>query len=261
MKRVFFIVFDILLLAYMIFSLGFSGAKEKELLCREVKIQMKDSLAAGFLKKTDIEKIVLSGKEEILGYPISGINTRRLEEKLDKLSYVRKAELYSNLDGVLYIDIHQRKPVVRIITRSQNTYYLDKEGYILPAVRDFAPYILIANGYFSEGKELNSAANLEDLAGNSAYREWQDVLELAKYLNGNEMWKSQIVQLYYNRSGDFELIPRVGAHQIIFGNGEEIEEKFEKLKILYEEGLKYEGWNKYEKINLKYANQVICTKR
>ncbi len=36
--------------------------------------------------------------------------------------------------------------------------------------------------------------------------------------------------------------------------------KFRKLKILYNEGLKYEGWNNYEKINLKYKNQVICTK-
>lgn len=261
MKRVFFIVFDILLLAYMVFSLGFSGTKENELLCREVKIQMKDSLAAGFLKKTDIEKIILNGKEEILGYPISGINTRRVEEKLDKLSYVRKAELYSNLDGVLFVDIHQRKPVVRIITRSQNTYYLDKEGYILPAVRDFAPHILIANGYFSEGKELNSASNLKDLEENAAYREWKEVLKLSKFLNSSELWKTQIVQVYFNRSGDFELIPRVGAHQIIFGNGDDIEEKFDKLRILYEEGLKFEGWNKYEKINLKYANQVICTKR
>ncbi|MBE0655622.1 MAG: hypothetical protein IH594_17615 [Bacteroidales bacterium] len=261
MKKVFLIALDILLIAYMVFALGFSGSRESELLCRELKIQMKDSLHAGFLKKEDIEKLILNSDEAILGYPLSGINIRRLEAKLRELPYVRKAELYSSLDGVLYADIHQRKPVIRIITRSQNTYYIDKEGYIFPSYKDFTPHILIANGYFSEGKELKGVRNVGELKDHDAYHEWIEALDLARYLMSSKLWKPQIVQLYYNRSGDFELIPRVGAHQIIFGRGEDIEGKFGKLKILYEEGLKYEGWNTYEKINLKYDNQVICTKR
>ena len=64
-----------------------------------------------------------------------------------------------------------------------------------------------------------------------------------------------------NRNQEFEIIPRVGAHQILLGNAENLELKFRNLKILYEEGLAYEGWNKYEIINLKYNNQVICSKR
>jgi cell division protein FtsQ len=82
-----------------------------------------------------------------------------------------------------------------------------------------------------------------------------------KYISEDKFLSSQIVQIYYNGSGDFELIPRVGAHQIIFGDIKDYQLKFMKLKVLYEEGLKYEGWNKYVMINLKYKNQVICTKR
>ena len=261
MKKVFFILLDIVLIGYMIFALAFSGAKESELLCREVRIQMKDSIHSGFLKKNDIERIILNGEEEILGYPVAGINTRRLEEKLKRLPYVEKAEIYSNVDGVLYVDVHQRKPILRIITRSQNTFYLDENGYILPSAKNFAPHVLIANGYFSEGKELKNVRNVNELSEYQSYNEWKEALDLANFIHQKEFWNAQIVQIYYSRGGDFELIPRVGAHQVIFGKGRDIELKFNKLRILYDEGLKYEGWNKYEKINLKYANQVICTKR
>jgi cell division protein FtsQ len=64
-----------------------------------------------------------------------------------------------------------------------------------------------------------------------------------------------------NGKGEFELIPRVGAHIIEFGKAEDIEEKFEKLWILYNEGFYNTGWNQYDKISLKYKNQAVCTKR
>jgi cell division protein FtsQ len=31
-----------------------------------------------------------------------------------------------------------------------------------------------------------------------------------------------------------------------------------RLKIFYKEGMPYEGWRKYETINLKYSGQVVC---
>ena len=64
-----------------------------------------------------------------------------------------------------------------------------------------------------------------------------------------------------NGNGEFELIPRVGAQVIEFGKAVDMEEKFEKLWILYNEGFHNTGWNQYERINLKYKNQAVCTKR
>jgi cell division protein FtsQ len=48
----------------------------------------------------------------------------------------------------------------------------------------------------------------------------------------------------------------------VFGEAKDFEEKFEKLKTFYTEGLnKTDGWNKYSTINIKYKNQVVCTKK
>jgi cell division protein FtsQ len=39
-------------------------------------------------------------------------------------------------------------------------------------------------------------------------------------------------------------------------------EKFEKLHTFYLQGLNTTGsWNKYSVINLKFKNQIVCTKK
>jgi cell division protein FtsQ len=261
MKKILNILFLIVTVAYLFLVFGFTGEKNKEVLCKELKITLADSVNSGFYKKADIEKIVLGSNSKVLGYPLYEINTREIESRLMKEPYLQSAEIYYDVEGSLYIKIRQRKPVIRIITYVGHTYYLDKEGYILPAHGDFVPHILVANGYFSEDNALKNVLNIQDIADKKKYSEWYDALELANFINNDEFWNAQIVQLYMNKDQDLELIPRVGAHQIILGSSENYKEKFTKLKTLYREGLKYQGWNNYEKINLKYTNQVICTKR
>jgi len=56
-------------------------------------------------------------------------------------------------------------------------------------------------------------------------------------------------------------VPRVGAHMIMLGSLENYRGKLHKLMVLYREGFSRVGWNQYEWINLKYKDQVICTKK
>jgi cell division protein FtsQ len=162
---------------------------------------------------------------------------------------------------VLSIKVHQRTPVVRVIAYNGAGYYMDKDGYIMPASRKFTPYLLVANGSFFVGDQFKRSACLDSIADKNFYRPWFELLELAHFINASTFWSSQIVQLYLNTNQDFEIIPRVGAHQIILGRAEGYETKFSNLEILYDEGLKKEGWNNYQKIDLRFKNQVICTKR
>lgn len=261
MKKGLNIAFRILILVYLVVSLSFTADKKSELLCNDLHIQMKDTLDAGFLKKTDVENLILQEESEILGYPVGRINTRKIEKKLRSLPYIKSAEIYYDLEGILFVDVVQRKPVARVITRSGESFYLDEEGYLFRPRGVFTPHILIGNGYFPVSRELAKAGNLSELSDKKEFSKWNDFLNLSCFIERNEFWKSQIVQVFLNSKGEFELIPRVGAHQIIFGEAKEIPEKFEKLMTLYKDGLDYEGWNNYGKINLKYKNQVICTKR
>ena len=96
----------------------------------------------------------------------------------------------------------------------------------------------------------------------------EKVYMLADYIRHHEFWNDQVQQVFVNADGDLELIPRVGNHTIILGdvtagqNGEkELNEKFKKLFLFYKEGLSKQGWDKYSAINLKYKDQVVCTKK
>ena len=83
---------------------------------------------------------------------------------------------------------------------------------------------------------------------------------LARYINKDDFWSAQIEQLYVNENGDIELIPRVGNQKIIFGDATQMKEKFNKLFILYTKGFDKTGWNNYSAINLKFNDQVVCTR-
>jgi cell division protein FtsQ len=87
-----------------------------------------------------------------------------------------------------------------------------------------------------------------------------DLYKLAMFIDGNEFWRSQIEQIFVNGYGEIEMIPRMGAHTILLGRVNDMEYKFQKLKSIYYT-FNQIGWNDYKTINLKYKEQVICTKR
>jgi len=249
------------LIAYMFIALSFTSDKRSELLCNKVRVIVADSARAQFFDRKDVQRILNAGGQKIHGIPVMEVNIRKVEALFNKNPYIKKIEVFTTLDGALNIRVQQRTPVVRVISSNGAGYYLDKDGYIFPASRKYSPYLLVANGEFHVGDQFKRSACLDSIADKKFYKPWFELLELAHFINEDDFWSSQIVQLYLNSKNDFEIIPRVGAHQIILGKAEGYETKFSNLKILYEEGLKQEGWNNYQKIDLRFKNQVICTKR
>ena len=71
----------------------------------------------------------------------------------------------------------------------------------------------------------------------------------------------QIEQIYVNENTDIELVPKTGEHEIVLGDVNDLKDKFNKLMIFYLKGLNNLGWDVYKKINLKYKNQVVCSKK
>jgi cell division protein FtsQ len=67
--------------------------------------------------------------------------------------------------------------------------------------------------------------------------------------------------MHLEENEDIILIPRVGYQQIVFGKPVNVEDKFRKLKLFYEKGISDKGWNNYSYINLKFKNQIVCTKK
>ena len=260
MRGIIRILMVLFVTAYLVVVLGFVGKQYEGVHCRGMNVIVRDSLERGLVSAMDIMNLVRLDHPEVAGMPLTSVDTRSIEESLNGFPAISNAQVYTNIQGSLIIEVSQRIPMARIEDRNHQRYYLDREGYVIPATLDYAPHILYINGEIP-GRYRKEVKIIQDGEPEGDTRIMEDILRMATFIYDDPFWKSQIVQVYVNRNGEFELVPRVGSQIILFGNGDQMETKFFKLKTLYREGFSYTGWNQYEIINLKYKNQVICTKR
>ena len=156
------------------------------------------------------------------------------------------------MNGVIWVRIVQREPVLRVINAKNQDYYIDSDGMKIPVSPNFTAHVLVANGNISE--DLGSRVN------GLRTRLAKDLFKTAQYLQQDTLWSDQIEQIYVNAQQEIQLVPRVGDHQIILGNAHNLEEKMRKLLIFYKRAMPKIGWETYKTINLKYAGQIVCKK-
>jgi cell division protein FtsQ len=262
--------------AYLVIMLGFTGKQYENRICRGMVVIVRDSLERGLISSGDVKSMIRLEYGEVAGSMLHTLNVAGIEESLNRIPAIACAQVYTDIQGRLMVEIRQRSPVARIEDWNHQHYFLDGEGYVIPANMDYTPYILYINGNIpGKYRKQTSIASGNPAGSHSGVRSgspagevggadehlMEDILKLAVYIRSDPFWRSQIVQVYVNERREFELIPRLGSQIILFGNAERMKTKFFKLETLYREGFSNTGWNQYEIINLKYRDQVICTKR
>lgn len=263
MKKLRNIVILIALTFYLVTVSGFISTREHELKIGSVEVRITDSTSNQFIRSSDVHNMLGRNKYFTFGQPFSEVDLNTIEQSLKKNQIIDKAEVFVTEPGVLHVEISQKTPFVRIFNRYGQGYYLDQSGNVIPAAGNFSPYVLVANGYIAEPFTVGKTLNIYDVKHDSIKRSLYTIYEvhkLASFITSDAFWSAQIEQIYVNNRYEFELIPRVGSHIIELGRAENLEEKFANLKILYQQGFNNLGWNQYEKISLKYKNQVVCTK-
>jgi len=113
----------------------------------------------------------------------------------------------------------------------------------------------------ASGNISNRFSDTLNLRLSTTNSELKDLYTLSTYIYNDVFLKAQIEQIYLNQDNEFELVPKVGRHLVLFGDLAEMETKFDKLKIFYDKGMKRAGWDTYKTINLKFKDQVICEKK
>lgn len=254
----------IFIVAYIAVAMSFVKEKRNQVLCHDIRVEILDSISNGFITPQDIEDFFHETDMNIIGSPVGSINTKELERKLKQYASVKNSEVYVTLDGDIRVEIDQRNPILRVINKKGQSYYIDHEGTIMPLSSKYSSHVLIANGNIVEHFEVNRT---REIYCNQSDEDWNknrimcDLYDLSKFIYDHDFWKAQIEQIYVNDEYEFELIPRVGAHIIYFGGIDNYKIKFRNLRAFYLKGLNNVGWNQYEEISLKFENQVICTKK
>ena len=148
-------------------------------------------------------------------------------------------------------------------TFGMKNVYIDHLGKVMPLSKKYTARILVVSGHISMNLDQVVGKNVSELDLETAHPDaaiLNDVYAMSKFIGQDDFWKAQFNQVYVTRDKEFELIPRVGDHQILLGDAENLDKKLTKLRLFYREGLDKTGWNEYKTLNLKYTNQVVCTK-
>ena len=229
------------ILGYLIFAFWKLSLKEEQRMCQGVEIIIEDS-ASNFVNKQFVENIILQTKCPIKDINIKDIEVKTIENCIQNCPYIDSVACYYTSTNLLCIRVLPRKPVLHVMSKDGENYYMDINGNDMPT-NIFLQDLCLATGNIS--KEYAK----------------ENLVQIAVYINNTPPWNKEIQQIYVKDPKHIEFIPSTGSHTVIIGEPTDIEDKLNRLQNFYQEGLNKTGWNKYSTINLNYANQIVCTKQ
>ncbi|PQJ77402.1 cell division protein FtsQ/DivIB [Polaribacter glomeratus] len=193
-----------------------------------------------FLTHSMVNKLLIQNEETIKNKAKSKVNLYGLENRVLKNPYVESAAVFLTVDGQLKTIIKQRTPVARIIEKN-DSYYIDKQGVKVPLSANYSARVLLISG-------IQNDAQIKE------------ILPLVSFILKDNFLQKEIVGIDKSDVNEYQFAVRSGDYKIDFGNLTEVDIKFKKLKAFYNKAFDDKTIQNYKAINLKYHNQVVCTK-
>ena len=229
----------ILLVLSLIFSIGVlyaSNLKNNSRIINKIHVEIIPNssyfITADSIRNS-INKYILTSKDSI--------SLSKIEQEIDKNTYVEKSQVYMMIGQELNVDIKQKEPIARVIT-SDSIFYLDK------------------NSNFMSLSKLKSS-NVPLIFGFSEYSDLKYLSEISLMIKNDEFLNKNISQIYIKDDQKIDLKMRGNNTIIEFGNNNRLKNKTQNLKAFYNRAISKNEIDKYKKINLQFENQVVVVKK
>ncbi len=230
--------------------IGFIEKKQGRRICKAIEVNIDNQYKNYFINESDVIEIITErGGKKIIGKPFNELNLKEMELALKEDKFVEDAEVYKDLSGNLIISIDQSRPIARLLSKKMSDRYISENGDVLPLSKRYTPRVVLIDGAFADNSRLYHLYETE--LG-------RQVMDLLKFIEKDKFWKAQIAQMRIDRKGNIKMYTQVSKQVVDFGKPVEIEEKFRKLKIFYKKILPAKGWNSYNRVSIKFKNQIIC---
>ncbi len=252
-------LFLVLLMAMLIALLSFANQNNRQSHQQTPDIRIESSSGNLFILAEDILEMINSRQDTGTGNMTAQEQLQQLHQLVHSIPQVEQANIYRTISGEIRANISLRDPLVRVVNKQNQSFYIDTKGVMFPLTNKHTARVMVATGHieetFAPGKRVESIS--QETSGGSAL--W-DLFQVAKHIHEDEFWRAFIDHLYILPDGRIELTPKNGTPIIAIGKANQLEEKFGKLKVFYINGLPETGWQQYRRINIEYKNQVICSK-
>lgn len=227
-----------ILVTVIIFGLllRFSLKRFNDAPVKDVAVKMISSeKSVYFLDENDIKGIV---KNSNPSNKIGDLNIPKMEREITQLNAVDSANVYLNLNGVLNLNIVQKKPVFRL-NNGKKDCYIDRNGNQFNTSRKYSHPCMLVSG------KVDSMDYLKII-------EWIHIIEKDGFA------KDYFVGITKEKK-DYYLLTNDGHFKVEIGNLENPAFKLKGFKTFAKKYLVFQNQNKYKKISLKYSNQIVTT--
>ena len=245
----------------VMFALGFVERTADRAPIVDLRVTVEGAEGMHFIDESAVRREVLDQGVAVMGSPTGEVDVKRIEERLRAIPCVANAEVFHTMDGTLHVDVVQREPIVRVFARDGSSFYIDREGWTMPSNTNYTARVLVVTGELDEPGAKSGVRSVFESDSIQSLFHSDDIHRLATFISADPFWNAMIDQVVVNSDGDFELIPRIGAQRILIGDGSLLDQRFEKLRIYYEKGIPKADWRRYTLIDVRFADQVVCTKR
>jgi cell division protein FtsQ len=230
--------------------ISFVEKKRSEKVFKDIKINIKSEFDNYFIDEEEVISLLTRHhRDNIIQQKYEDISLKLLEQRIKTHKFVEDAQVYKDHKGNLMVEIKQCRPIARVIQPDGLHAYIGNKGNTLTTSEKFTARVVIVDGNYTRKMMQPGFFKTEE---GKPYFDFFNAIDHDPFL------KAQIAQVSVENDGDIKMFPQVGDEVILFGSPEDIETKFQKLKIFYKKILPRKGWNKYGLVNLKYKEQIIC---
>ncbi|UMB62110.1 cell division protein FtsQ [Lutibacter sp. A80] len=229
-----------LLLSLVVFLYGFSHHKHTAKKVGDIVVEFGQG-GNLFMNYDMVNKLLIQNGIPVLNEAKTVIDLQKLEANVLSHPMVEKAAVFLTVDGVLKAKIKQRTPIARVVSNA-DSYYIDKQAKKMPLSENHSARVLLVSG------------NIID-------KDIDEIYLLVTTILNDEFLKKQIVGVQKTQKNQFILKTRIGEQDIEIGAIDNLDSKFKNLKSFFNKTMADKTIDKYTSINLKYNNQVVCTKK
>lgn len=215
---------------------------------RDVSIQIRNASEVQFLTEDAVREMLFKARHvDPRREQVNRLDEHSMEAILQSNPWVREAQVFTDAEARLHINVHQRIPAVRVFELSGDSYYLDTSRRSMPLCSRFSSYVPVITGVPHLGND--SMGQL--LRG--------EILGLVNYFSARPFWNAQVSQIVMRPDYGFELIPVLGSQRIIIGDTSNLAEKLDNLFAFYKQVQNRLGWDQYRSIDLRYKGQIVAS--
>lgn len=240
-KSILMCCLTLLMVAYMGFALPLTSRMASHDTLRGIDIVMTNGQTR-FISAADVAFECGIDEDTITRICRSSFDLNGLERRLASSDKVETVNANILTNGHLRICITPMEPVARVFD-GDASYYINGVGKKMSAELRYHIDVPVVVGHFDS---LHPAERL---------------LPLLHYIATDSAAKAIVGTVAQDRGGDIILVPRIVGHVVNFGDTSATVDKFARLLCFYKEVMPTVGWNHYDTLTVKWAGQVVATRR